>query len=113
MIERDSAAGILQAALSRGGDSAQLFVERTSSTTLRLDGGRLDEAAAGVDQGVGLSLLEGDRTLYANGNKLDHESLMKMAERLSRSVAIGAEIPRAVPLVFRQRPLAMVSPVLV
>ena len=113
MIERDAAREILQAALSRGGDSAQLFVERTSATTLRLDGGRLDEAAAGIDQGVGLSLLDGDRTLYANGNKLDHESLMKMAERLSRSLAAGAETPKSVSFDFKQRPLAMVSPVLV
>jgi len=113
MIDRETAREVLQTALARGGDSAQLYAERTASTTLRLDAGRLDEAAAGVDQGVGLSLQEGGRVAYANGNKLDRESLSRMAERLSRSLSSPAETPRSIPVVFKERPLALISPILV
>jgi TldD protein len=113
VIDRDLVKEVLQAALSHGGDSAQLFAERAEATALRLDGGRLDEAVAGVDQGIGLSLLDRDRTLYANGNKLDRDSLLKMAERLSRAQAAGSETTRPVDIVFKERPLAIVSPVLV
>jgi TldD protein len=118
MIDRDLYREVLQATLSRGGDSAQLYMERTAGTMLRLDAGRLEEATCGVDQGAGLSLVEGERTLYANGNKVDRESLLRMAERLAKSQAAGpggtglaaaSAAPRAV--VFKERPLALISPV--
>lgn len=120
MIDRDLAREVLEAALARGGDSAELYVERTAGTMLRLDAGRLEEAACGVDQGAGLGLVEGERTLYANGNKVDRESLLRMAERLARSQAGGpggnshAAAPAAPRSIrFKERPLTLVSPVLV
>ncbi len=117
MIDRDLARQVLQTALLRGGDSAQLYAERSSAATLRLDGGRLEEAAAGVDQGVGIGLVDGERTLYASGNKLDGEALLKMAERLARALAPAwgaAEADAArKEIEFSARPLALVSPIIV
>jgi len=120
LIERSLAAEILELTLSRGGDSAELYLERSSSTSLRLDGERLEEAASGVDAGVGLSLVSGERTLYANGNRSDRESLARMAERLSRAQAPShpgagsGHDGQAVPLqvTFKERPLPLVSPVI-
>lgn len=131
MIERETVLAALQAALARGGDSSELFAERTTSTTLRFDGARLEEAAAGTEQGVGLSLVDAERTLYASGNRLDHDALLKMAERLARaqnavhpshptahapqgqsSPPAGAETPQR-SIVFKETPLALVSPVLI
>jgi TldD protein len=120
VIDRDLAREVLETVLSRGGDSAQLYLERTTGTMLRLDAGRLEEASCGVDQGAGLSLVEGERTLYANGNKVDRESLLRMAERLARShaAAPGGGAQPAAPasprlVVFKERPLALISVVLV
>lgn len=112
MIDQTLAGEVLAATLSRGGDSAELYMERTTGTTLRLDGGHLEEAACGVDQGAGLSLVDGDRVLYANGNKVDRDSLLRMAERLARTQA-GSQPRESRPIVFKRRPLALVSPVLV
>lgn len=118
MIDRDLARDVLALTLSRGGDSAELYAERSASTTLRLDGGRLEEAAAGVDRGAGLSLAEGVRTLYANGNRLDPDALTRMAERLARAQGGGgppatetAAPPRRIE--FLIRPLPLISPVIV
>ena len=115
MIDRDLAREILQAALSRGGDSAEIYAERSSSTTLRLDGGRLEEAAAGVDLGVGISLVEGERTLYANGNKLDRDSLLRMAERLAKGLSPAAtdNEPVRPEISFCTSPLSLISPIIV
>ena len=114
MIDQSLAGEVLSATLSRGGDSAELYMERTTGTTLRLDGGRLEEAACGVDQGAGLSLVDGERILYANGNKVDRDSLLKMADRLAHaqsSAPSPTQESRSVR--FKVRPLALVSPVLV
>jgi len=121
VIRRDLVAEVLAATLAHGGDGAELYAETTSTTTLRLDGRRLEEAAAGVDRGVGLSLIDGRRTLYANGNRLDDESLLRMASRLARARASADGHPETSPdaepsgsapkLTFLERPLRMVSPV--
>ncbi len=129
MIDRDLSREILQTALARGGDSAELFAERAFATTLKLDGGRLEEAVAGVDQGVGLSLVNGERTLFANGNKMDRESLLRMAERLARAgtpasvtpgSGTGSPAAHATPatqhppeISFVETPLMLVSPIIV
>ena len=73
MITRDLAREVIGTAIARGGDSAELYVERTRSLMLRMDGSRLEEASSGMDQGVGLSLRDGPLTLYANGNGVDRE----------------------------------------
>jgi TldD protein len=80
---------VLDAALEGGGDRAELFVERLATTTLRLDGGRLEEAAGGVDQGAGLGLSEGDQVLFANGNRVDRDGLLHLASQLA--AAAGKE----------------------
>ncbi len=120
-IDRDLVREVLGATLARGGDSAQIYAERSTTTTLRIDSGRLDESACGVDEGVGLSLVDGRRTLYANGNASDRESLIRMAERLARARGLAHHGPpqtndaefRPLPDAFHPRPLRLVSPVLV
>lgn len=122
MIERDLARETLETMLGHGGDFAQIYAERSVATLLRLDGGRLEETATGIDGGAGLSLQEGDRVLYANGNRLDREALVLMASRLAGSVRAealpaapqedpAAPRPRTQP--FAERPLPLVSPVIV
>ena len=56
MITPSLAREALDAALEGGGERAEIFMERTLSTSVRLDGGRIEEAVGGVDAGVGLSV---------------------------------------------------------
>jgi TldD protein len=87
VLNPDLVREILDACLACGGDRSELFAERTATTTLRLDGGRLEEAAAGVDSGVALSVMDGDQVLFANSNRTDREGLLALAERLARATA--------------------------
>ncbi|OLC51869.1 MAG: hypothetical protein AUH85_18250 [Chloroflexi bacterium 13_1_40CM_4_68_4] len=88
-------ARVLRTALSRGGDWAEVFWERHRVVSLVFDDGRLEEAMSGTDQGAGIRVLVGERTIYANGNITDLDDLTALAGRaagaVGRGVAEGVE----------------------
>jgi TldD protein len=98
----------LLAALAGGGDRAELFYERTETTTLRLEGGRIEEACAGVDAGVGLSLHDGDQILFANGNRADRGGILSLAAALATAMGKERKVGR---LELTPSPQRIVSPV--
>jgi TldD protein len=86
MVTPELCKEILHAALGGGGERADLFAERTRTTSVRLEGGRIEEATGGTDQGVGISVHKADQVLFANSNRIDREGLLDMARRLSQAV---------------------------
>ncbi len=108
MIEREEAKRILLIALSRGGDFAEIYIERTTSTTLRLDDNKIEEVVIGTDEGVGMRLVDGERTFFINGNRLETESLKEMARELADGV--GGE-RRIAKFGFQGRELPSYSPI--
>ena len=82
----------LRTALSRGGDFAELFWERHETLQLVLDDGRIEDAITGVDQGAGVRVTTGDRTIYANGNVTDADDVLALAGRAAASVSDGGEL---------------------
>ncbi len=67
-------------ALARGGDWAEVFVERKRSSGVRLEDGRIEDVAAGRDSGAGVRIVAGDRASYAYTNVLTEEGLGAAAE---------------------------------
>jgi TldD protein len=88
----------LRTALSRGGDLAELFWERHETLQLVLDDGRVEDAIAGVDQGAGIRVVDGERTTYANGNVTHVDDVMALAGRAAASVESGGDLHDASPL---------------
>jgi TldD protein len=84
----------IRTALSRGGDWAELFWERSETLQLVLDDQRIEDAITGVDQGAGVRVVSGEQTVYANGNVTDVDDVMAIAGRAARSVADGSGPPR-------------------
>jgi TldD protein len=80
----------LRTALSRGGDWAELFWERSETLQLVLDDQRIEDAITGVDQGAGVRVVSGEQTVYANGNLTDVDDVMAIAGRAARSFADGS-----------------------
>ena len=54
-----SSSEVLVAARRKGGDVAEVFVEERSSTSVRLDDGRVEELTTGLDRGAGVRVLPG------------------------------------------------------
>jgi TldD protein len=85
VTEKD-AARALRTALSRGGEWAELFWERSNVVTLTLDDNKLEDAITGVDQGAGIRVTAGERGVYANGNVNDGDDLLAIAGRAAAAI---------------------------
>ena len=79
MLSESVITDVLLAALSTGGDFAEIFMEDTFNTQIRMLDGAVEEAVSGRDHGVGIRIFQGLRSVYAYTNDLRRESLMKTA----------------------------------
>lgn len=74
---------IIARALRHGGDFADVFCERRSSRSLRLQDGRIHEAACGVVLGVGIRVVTGESAGYAYSDDLHLDALLQAADAAS------------------------------
>jgi len=95
---------LLKKVLSRGGDYADIFVERKRATSLHLEEGKVEKVMTGIDSGVGMRLISRDKTSYAFTNDSSPDSLTSLADALSRSFR-SATAPPVLDLT-RARPCA-------
>jgi TldD protein len=106
MVDRELMQEVLRAARRRGGSFAELFVEEKSSTSIRLDDGKVEELTTGLDRGAGVRVCQGTSYGYAYSNRLDRPALLAAAEAASAALRPGeaGEVvdlrqPRTVPVV--------------
>jgi TldD protein len=98
----------LAAALSAGGDYADLYFEYLSSTSLLVDESMVKSAAQGISAGCGTRVVSGERTGYAYTDDLSPERILHAA----RTAALIASGPAKVPsLGFQQKPARSLYPV--
>jgi len=86
MLERDLVAEVLTAARRKGGDFAEVFVEERSSTSIRLDDGKVEELTTGLDRGAGVRVAQGTTYGYAYSNRLDRDALLEAAAAASAAL---------------------------
>ncbi|MEA2556601.1 MAG: TldD protein [Actinomycetota bacterium] len=89
MLDRDLVEDVLRTARTRGGSFAELFVEEKSSTSIRLDDGKVEELSTGLSRGAGVRVTRGTSYGYAYSNRLDRESLLEVAEAASVALREG------------------------
>jgi TldD protein len=89
---------LLEAALSRGGEFAEVYFERTVQNSLSLDEEKISAATSGLDTGVGFRVIKGEKTGYAFSDDLDPARL-KEAALTAALIADGS--PRPAPSAFR------------
>jgi TldD protein len=93
---------VLTEALARGGDLAEIFVERRRLSVLRLDDGRVEDVSTGRDDGAGIRVISGERESYAYTNLLTETALLDAAAAaragVTRSGTTTAADLRATPV---------------
>ncbi len=89
MIDRDLIDRTLSAALFKGGDFAEVFVEDRRAIGAGFDDGKVEELSSGRDRGAGIRVVSGDTTGFAHTADLSESGLLAAAEA-ARAVARGA-----------------------
>jgi len=89
MLDRALVDEVLTAARRRGGAFAEVFVEETTGTSIRLDDGKVEELTTGLDRGAGVRVTHGTSYGYAFSNRLDRDALLEAAEAASAALREG------------------------
>jgi TldD protein len=98
----------LAAALSAGGDYADLYFEYQTSTSLSMDESLVKSASQGISAGCGVRVLSGERTGYAYTDNLSPERMMHAA----KTAALIASGPsKETVAAFQEKPTRSLYPV--
>ena len=78
-ITQESIKKVMAAALSRGGDFADLYFEHSSDLSVGYEDGKVNSARTSVGLGVGIRVVVGDQTGYAFTEELTLDSMVAAA----------------------------------
>ena len=79
-LDKKTIRKLLEIALSRGGEFAEVYVEYTTNSSLSLEEERIRQANYGIAQGVGVRVLNGAQTGYGYSDDFSFDSLKSAAE---------------------------------
>ncbi|MBM4116825.1 metalloprotease TldD [bacterium] len=96
-LDRDLLGRLLETALARGGDYADIFAEWERLRTLRWEEGQIKEARASLGGGVGIRVLAGEQTGYATSEDWSPPALLAAAATAAH-IAAGGAPPARTPL---------------
>ena len=80
---------LLQVALARGGEFAEIYMEYSVENSLGLDEDKISNATRGVEMGAGFRVIQGEKTGYAFSDDLSFPRLKEAAETAAL-IAAGA-----------------------
>ena len=103
LLPKESIEKLLSAAMSRGGDFAEVYIQRARSTSIPLEEKKIRSAQARIVQGVGIRVLSGEKTGYAYSDNLEMDSLMEAA-RVAAHIAEGPGTERPVRITAQLAP---------
>ena len=76
---------MLNEALATGGDYAEIYVEKTVSSSILLENGVVESSAKPQLFGVGIRILNGVRSVYGYTSDVSAKSLLQLAHQLAAS----------------------------
>ncbi len=83
MLSKKVIENVLYAALSKGGDFAEVFVEDRFNTNIKLVGGYVENSISGRDFGVGIRVFDGLNSVYGYTNDSREDNLIKLAKEIA------------------------------
>jgi len=87
-LDKDTLNKLLTIGLQNGGEFAEVYVEYTVQNSIGLDENKIRAASRGVDMGVGIRVLQGEKTGYAHSDDLSLDKLKETA-RVAGLIASG------------------------
>lgn len=85
MISKALALKVLNECLATGGDYAEIYLERTISSVVTLENGKVESATKNNSFGAGIRILNKLQSVYGYTSDLSEKSLMALAHNLAAS----------------------------
>ena len=76
---------IIKKAISKGSDYADVFVEHRQHQAIELEDDKIEKVVSGVDYGIGIRAVKGNKSAYAYGNDFSEKSLLALAGTVSKA----------------------------
>ena len=93
MIQLETCQRVLEAAVSTGGDYAEIFAENTTDHTINMISGKVDAITDGVTAGAAVRVFKGLRSVMATTTDTTEEGLIRCAKKAAAALGEGtAEI---------------------
>jgi TldD protein len=89
MLNRVTVENVLNEALSRGGDFAEIFLEDKKTSNIKLVQGEIKDSLSGRDYGIGIRILDGTNSVYGYTNSSAENEMIGLARALSMSASGG------------------------
>jgi TldD protein len=102
LVDESIAAGVIERALSGGGDFGELFCEERSGFLLSIDESRIERPQFGHELGAGIRVIDGEVTRLAHVDGLAEEDLLKAADGLA--AALGGQGTKPIALRAAEAP---------
>ncbi len=96
-LSRETLEMLLKAALGHGGEFAEVYVEYTVTNRISLEEDKIYGAGRGVDMGVGIRVLHGEKTGYAYSDDFSLDKLKQTAD-VAGLIAAAKDIRQPVGL---------------
>ncbi len=109
LVDAQLAQRVLERALARGGDLAELYAESRQGFGLSLDDGRVERPQGGRERGVCVRVVQGESTYYGHVDGLAEEDLLRVAESVAQGVRGDSRRPAALSAAeaARRHPVAV------
>lgn len=86
MLNKDILAEVLDVALKKGGDFAEIYVEEKTTNNIFCEDDRIEKINSGIEKGAGIRVVKSGNTAYVYTNDLTADSLIKAAEVASHAI---------------------------
>jgi len=83
MLNSQTAESVIDHALSLGADFAELFIEKNETNVVSTLSAEVQSVESGINFGIGLRLVYGNKVLYGYTNKTDRDELFRIASVLA------------------------------
>lgn len=109
MIEKKVVHDVLTAALSTGGDFAELFVEDRLNNAIEMTLGKVEKAISGRDFGVGIRIFKEHNSVYTYTCNADRDNLIRVAQKAAQAIN---ELPAGLNFELHIREPEIIHPIL-
>ncbi|MBA7478102.1 Metalloprotease TldD [subsurface metagenome] len=85
-MDKEKLMEILKIALSKGGDFADIYIEKRFTNRVSCEDNKIEKIVSGEDVGAGIRIISGESNIYASTNKVTEVGLKELAKEIASNL---------------------------